>query len=86
MNNFIRKEIDEIKKNKLRHALRLFLDVFSMLLIVQWVYSGVSSLNQFGELKVTWVDDWFFSAATIIWLILLSYLFFLSALYKDELL
>lgn len=86
MNIFIRKEINELKEHKLRHALRLFLDVFSMLLIVQWLYSGVSSLNQFGELKVTWIDDWIFSAAAIIWLILLSYLFFLSALYKDELL
>ena len=51
MNTIIQKEVNKLEKHKLLHPLRLFLDVFSLLLISQWIYSTVSIFTRFGEFK-----------------------------------
>ena len=72
MNAIIQKEINKLKKHKFLHPLRLFLDVFSLLLISQWVYSSVSSFTRFGEFKVVWIDNWVFNVAPVVWFILIT--------------
>lgn len=78
MNIIFQNEVDKLKKRKLIHSIRIFLDIFSVLLISQWLYSAITSFYRFGEPKVIWVADWIFIAAPIIWVFIMCILIVLS--------
>jgi len=79
MNDFLLKEVKKFKKQKVIQSVRIFLDVFACLLISQWLFSGVTSILVFGQLKVLWIDDWIFNVAPLIWLVIIVVLLFLSS-------